>query len=313
VSDVLGRLVDRALGAGEAIRPRVAARFEPAAAATGPRVEGAIPPAGPSDVADQGLIRQPRRPPFPAAPEPGREAASPVVDVARKPERATSIPGPSTARPRTADAPVRAAARPVLHVTEAAGDGSGPRPPATDATVPAWSSAAAAPRSDPPPAGEPPAIAAAVGSRRHAAEVRATRGGRHRVAAAPDEPAAVPAVRPHKAEAPAALSRIAAGSQAESREPRDARTPVALRPVDLVAAQVVVRTQLASQASADADGPRDLTPGPGAARPIVRVSIGRIEVRAVPARRPAERRAPERPSAAPSLEEYLRARNGTGR
>jgi hypothetical protein len=57
-------------------------------------------------------------------------------------------------------------------------------------------------------------------------------------------------------------------------------------------------------------------PGPGVggeSRPIVRVSIGRIEVRA--ATTPA---APVRPAAsprtgAPSLEEYLRARNGTTR
>jgi hypothetical protein len=60
----------------------------------------------------------------------------------------------------------------------------------------------------------------------------------------------------------------------------------------------------------------DAWPGAGVAhetRPVVRVSIGRIEVRAVTA--PA---APVRPAApprtgVPSLEEYLRARNGTTR
>jgi hypothetical protein len=48
-------------------------------------------------------------------------------------------------------------------------------------------------------------------------------------------------------------------------------------------------------------------------QPIVHVSIGRIEVRAVTPPPLAVRTAPPTPDPAPSLEMYLRARNGTGR
>jgi hypothetical protein len=56
--------------------------------------------------------------------------------------------------------------------------------------------------------------------------------------------------------------------------------------------------------------------GPAAstrAGPVVRVSIGRIEVRAVSAPVSPPRTAATRRSAGPSLEDYLRARNGSGR
>jgi hypothetical protein len=49
------------------------------------------------------------------------------------------------------------------------------------------------------------------------------------------------------------------------------------------------------------------------AGPIVRVSIGRIEVRAMTAPAPRPRSEATRRSTAPSLDDYLRARNGTGR
>jgi hypothetical protein len=47
----------------------------------------------------------------------------------------------------------------------------------------------------------------------------------------------------------------------------------------------------------------------GAAGPVIQVTIGRIEVRAVTPPAPA-RSAPARPSPAPSLDEYLKRRNG---
>jgi hypothetical protein len=47
--------------------------------------------------------------------------------------------------------------------------------------------------------------------------------------------------------------------------------------------------------------------------PIIRVSIGRIEVRAITAPWPLARVRTAPPSAAPSLDDYLRARNRTGR
>ena len=58
--------------------------------------------------------------------------------------------------------------------------------------------------------------------------------------------------------------------------------------------------------------PREPAAGRGAG-PVIRVSIGRIEVRAITSSSPPRRVRTPPPSAAPSLEDYLRSRNGTRR
>ncbi|NTX40993.1 hypothetical protein HUA78_41850 [Myxococcus sp. CA033] len=64
------------------------------------------------------------------------------------------------------------------------------------------------------------------------------------------------------------------------------------------------------QESAESPASRNTSQAP--AEPVIQVTIGRIEVRAVTPAAPA-RSAPTRPSPSPSLEEYLARRNGGGR
>jgi hypothetical protein len=92
-----------------------------------------------------------------------------------------------------------------------------------------------------------------------------------------------------------------------------ARPPVAPRAPDGVGPDVVVRPRSPAVSAPAVDRLAARPLGLGSTLPVVHVSIGRIEVRAVQAPLAPERRAVTPPSAAPSLEEYLRARNGRAR
>ncbi len=311
MSDVLGRLVDRALGSSGGLRPRIPARFEPTEAvapsevlaprtaepdgpirhspepspAAGPAAAGvtiAAPTPGddtrPSAPLERAGARENRVSPDPAqGAEAGdaRPAARPrQLDAApRRPEAGGSPEPPGhRARARLADAPLD-------DVTAAPWrtDEDSPRTP----RVAAIERVVAAASIDQPPATHDRSDAPAL----------STSSGAVRSADDPSDPASrVP-------EAPARRA------EPRSREPDDvAGTP-----------SVLVRPRAFDTAQPRFDAPDPGDAGRHRQPPIVRVSIGRIEVRAVHPPTPSERTPVASPTTAPSLEAYLRARNGSPR
>lgn len=106
--------------------------------------------------------------------------------------------------------------------------------------------------------------------------------------------------------APGTVEERATSAVARSRSLASAlesEAPARSRPVANGPGETAVRQPAMAQAD-----------GANAAPPIVQVTIGRIEVRAVTPSAPPAPRAPARPQGpALSLDEYLRRRNGGGR
>jgi hypothetical protein len=293
VSDVLARLADRALDAAGGLRPRIPARFEPAAGehtaalidrsrTAGPEMEGVEAQGEPANV--RPVRTRPATSPrvaMDAADPPGKEAA---VGSRRVP--------PASVRSETVEAPrtQQALAQPVPAL--------GPGPLQRRAA--------------------PPAIDG---------RDRPGRGARGSV------PAAIPAARNQEPTPPIAETAGAPPGRPPERRP-DGPAPQSQPAVREVAAKAKSPRQrpraTVARIAGTADAP--VSPGPLPAapgvspmpqrpvpmstqveRPVVHVSIGRIEVRAVsPPVQPTPQR-PRAPTAAPSLEAYLRARNGGSR
>jgi hypothetical protein len=310
VSDLLGRLVERALGTPGGVHPRVTARFEPPQG-LGPTAAPTIPV--PTAAASGDDDRLPTGRQSPVSPD---ASAAPRLD--RVPS-ATSLAAPEVPPLRIRVMPPDSRPVPTAPVSPPGDSWRAqpvPRSPAA-ATEPVVSSATAAERaasrSEPGPPVAPDvrrsprdrdvAAAAAMGDRpsdeREARQVEPVELGRPTPVSD-----VVPAARHDQVVAPA--PRI------PTPDPAQLQRPVGLRglssPVPAADPGVVVR--LRPSMAPDLDHPAARPGGPGWLRPVVRVSIGRIDVRAVQPPVAAERRPAHAPTAAPSLEDYLRARNG---
>lgn len=297
MSDFLSRLAARALGEPPALVPVVPSRWE----GTG---EGASP--GIVEAAAERVA------PPPARPSDSRPESDSEPDSAAPPRRRRAAPEAFDPHPPPADPPLRPR-----------------RPPPVDAGAAAFHTSPEAPRVAPPrdEARRDPGLPHEI------EEVRVS-------APAPvhsDPPAATPAAAPRRtaaaAPAPAAPFEIAeehflvparrsrpapvAREDGDDR-PREVTEPVARPEVHSVTREDEgARTKEARIAAGEAPrGPAATSvtmagsdESAGEARPTIRVTIGRIEVRAAPPPAPARPAAPAWTPPVMSLEEYL-AREG---
>jgi len=305
MTNFFAQLAARYRGEADVLRPRVPFRFEPAGPAR--TVAEFIPDADP-----------PSRWPVPEPPS--ELPRPPAVADRRQPPAGPAVPGEPGTEDRSSGRPADAGPRTVLAgTTEPVPAGQpgrffpAPRPP--QAAPPRLPSPAERPGPAERAAIEPPGSPAALAGRavRWPADV-----------AAPAAAAPVLQARP----APAASRRDVAG---EERRPRPAAHPDDLpsaaeppaigmrpdRPVSLspatpgsVIAPAAPMPRRRGLAEHHARPGAAAAPGPGRDESItVQVTIGRVEVRAGrPA--PADRSA-GRPSSGPSLDDYLRRRQGS--
>jgi hypothetical protein len=349
VSDYLSNLVAKSLNTGELIRPRPVSLFEPAGQPGGaypslapglvrredaPGADEMAPdglseaqPAaerpGGSPPAATGLGPPPRpesRPPFGPSAFPGRR--SPPTPAAQ-PVEIGSQPGagpPAVGRAPQAPAPPESGpgvqldrVRPPVELTEPVE--AGPTPATTQPMAPAGSPGAA---QGPSAARGPASLPAAGDDDRQTTRARAGREGRPLPAL---EPVIEKIVVEGVVAAPASPGGDDAGQASQTRPSRPAAPaetasglepvtpPAAPSPAGRASAGVVARPQvrlyIEPQAAASLLAP------PAGAAPSIRVTIGRVEVRAVP---PPARAARKERSGPPvmSLDEYLSRRNQGG-
>lgn len=317
MTGVLARLIDHALAPANALQPRTPARFEPMSAprepivaSQGPEARNPVP-----DAADWGLPRQRRSRPV------GRSAEEDAT--ARSTERPNpDLPGPAGRRPERGsparasdDDGARVRADPMMAPQVADERQAGPTP---ERGSPSGRSGTG----DRAPA-RPGLVTAPTASPGRSQPRRPGRAADERPSGDP-EPRGQPPERPAPAADAAAAARAPAGTTPGAVPAGHALPPSPSRsPAGRSSRGAEVSRRLVLEARVDGTAPNGQTrsgvatsddrwlpvPSP-AARPTVRVSIGRIEVRAVmPPPAPARRPAPE-PSLAPALSDYLRARNG---
>lgn len=283
MSDYLSTLAARSLRIAPVVTPRLASRFEPASPASG---SIAAPPLAAEQ--ESAADRAPRR-------EPAATTANETLRV-----RETRVPAIPVLAPM--HPPIRAA------------DESIDRRPRLDerARETHASREAPAPAATPPPAASEPVVAAvhAHGAEPPAAPAPPSRESDRRAAERLETPVIPIArlddvVRRLTGDRLTALERRAAreGEPAGPAADRSGSPPQAVRPSDVPAPMAVKPSRVVAEAS-----PAE-TPAP-----IVRVTIGRVEVRAVmpPPVAPPKAAAPPS-SGAPSLDEYLKQRSGVRR
>jgi hypothetical protein len=341
VTGVLSRLIDHALDPGGSLQPRTLGRFEPArgrpddgasaAPTSDPAATAATIAVGPmADVADgppgvEGVARS-------TAPDraPNRRPALSREHAPQDPIEVAEAPSETTGRgPRTATATPSGVVRslPPSRRRESLvvdAEAVGPREPSIrhEANVlpgPAFDELSPPERDRPAghePHGDVPWQAAAAPSIERALPGLPALPA-PRASDLPVPEATSPAVRDPRRSAPDPASaspdrrrppRHGVPSSAETGSPE----PTESSPRIAVAR---IRHQVAPLAPGGAvvDEERWRPTASSRAGPVVRVSIGRIEVRAVNAAASPPRTAAAPRSAAPSLEDYLRARNATGR
>ncbi len=278
MSDYLGNLAARSLGLAAVLRPRHLSRFEPP------------PEARPSDaffaVREEEVIS-----PWPQPAEPTEGPVSPLAPPAR--EHSQEARRPATDRPDLVAVP------PSPRPSPAPPGGLPERPPAAEEQPPSR----AAPQA-PAPSGlfadQPPPTPVP-----HPAPAPSLAAGRESATAPPidrEQPRRLPhgPAASSVEDKPLALPKQPATLPLPLSEPSSPpeRTPA---PAVLVAAPTTVTPALRFQPSAPVAAPPAVSPEPA---PVIRVTIGRIEVRAVPPP------APSAPKVTPpprlSLEEYLR-------
>ncbi len=304
--DLFGSLAGRAAGEATLLLPRPVSRFAPPPAALPPGGQGleatpleAAPALGDARRAASGPARAP--------------AAAPLMVTAERPRSLEPAPG----------GPAPAAARPPVDLAAEAG-GRG---------APGRRRVAGEPAAGGLEAREVPDPIAGTGDERAGATAgRSARRARRVAPANADE--AVPAALPHAAPPmaspapppvaaaaapvlepagaraappPPATLQPAVQDRASPRRPRGPGREPALPP--LLAPRQPLRPVAAVRAPASVDAERRLAPAQGEeAAPVIEITIGRVEVRAVTAAAPKAAPAPVRPRV--SLEAYLRRRPG---
>jgi hypothetical protein len=287
MSDYLGELASRAVGAATLVQPRLASRFEPrhtelleASAEADDRMLGE--PAGPATEPEA----------VQAGDRPGRGADRHLRPA---PVDGSADPPTSGRRPPLPDVPAQTS--PSLASPTAAASGAGTRT-AEDhqsARTTGKFPGRAAPRTDEPTAATAPP-GAARGERAGAARSS-------RQVARPRERHALPGQVPDRSED--AAPRPARAEDTGSLTLGEATA--AAGPSEETAG--IARSQPAptrrSAARLDMD-----RPAPDREEPVVKVTIGRVEVRAItPPKTPPSKRAVARSGPAISLDEYLKQRN----
>jgi len=329
MSDFFARAAQRAVGMGPRVEPVLAPRFAPLAAAD----PAADPFTGlPADASPDPIVRRGPSHPSPAIDPPSIHAPAIPRAESRSESRAESRPAPRDASPaRAAEVRSEVRAEPARPSTPPASASPAPRarhgrsavppiaPPSPDAIEGAVESAtspridlgrasparpASASRRDPSPA--PRSAEAAARADAHLPMVtRIERGERTGAIAGSVRPAAEGgAIVPRSAVSRDALDSASVREIEGSAESRgDERRAGAPRPA--AKAEPWVAESAARAAAAEAAAPE----------PVVKVSIGRVEVRAVfPAPQPAPAARAPRPAPAQSpLQEYLRERNREAR
>lgn len=283
MSDFFSRLAARALGPEPAVRPRLPGLFEPTGLAVPALVEpasGRTEEESPSlepAVERHEVVRRVGAPP----PPPLLGSVAPALPASPAPEERRSLPPPVRTDAVTAVSPPSG---PVSSLPW--GD---VEPPALPPRLPSAET--------PGPVAPPPAPALPVGA---PPEVRIRELVSPGVAGPSAPPAMVPA-------SPGAERRVVERRVVERRvEPGDAPAvggkPAPDPPAPPVAAPRVVRRE------APGEVPVTPSPAPPSPSPAVRVTIGRLEVRAAPPppARPARRAA----SSVMSLEDYLKRHAG---
>jgi hypothetical protein len=352
VTGVLSRLIDHALDPGGALQPRTPGRFEPAggradvmpsawvsshpplthdATASGPMSDVSDRPPTVTRVARPAPSDRSDRPPAPAPEAAPRdpigvaEAEADIVVRGRSDATTTSPAGTRSLRPwpQRWVSPVPD----VVAAPAAQTDQPGSRERDDRTGIPASSAIRRDVEALPGPALDEPARPEPARSAEHERRGDAPGPPASPVSLEPVLPASMTPERP----APVATGPVA-------REPRRTASPPATTSPDRRPppghgvpslmetgaselpegrpriAVAPIRRQIVPRGPTGAILDEDRwRPAPSTrAGPIVRVSIGRIEVRAVSAPAPPRRAAAAPRSAAPSLEEYLRARNGSG-
>jgi hypothetical protein len=314
MSDFLGNLAARGLGLVRTLEPRLPSRFEapPAAGVTpglavaagdgeGVGAEDAVALGGTGllGAAPQPVfvVSDARSRPAPAAASSPAAAAAPGPapgDASVQEPHAAVAQSPLPSAPARSNPELRRRRRAAALAVELAASASPPAP----AAVVAPSSPAPLPGAGllPPPAGPRDEVGAGRVAR-EGQEPHVKGRARTPVADRLQPPASV---------ASAARTGVPAAAAAPLR-PREA----AIHPGDAPAASAAASTaarQLPRRAARE-------RPLPGAPAPVIQVTIGRLEVRAMPAPAPGSRKqAAPAPRGAPTLEEYLRQRSrGAGR
>jgi hypothetical protein len=295
MSDFLGQLIDRSFGRADSVRPRPVALFEPSQPASGNLVP---PDVEPYDAGDQ--VPAPASMPSNAAPAPRHMSpAAPSQAASTRPLRMPS-PAP-TAQPDVPPAVIHYQVEPT-----AAGEPPAlPRvaPPAMveptqhygtrDVVVERVLEEA---RQASPPRTAAPTVIESTLLQPILREVVV-----ERTAEAPPLPAATPreVFPPHVLSADV---RDQAGSAPDAPRP-----PRALKPLTEAAPPVVVQPRMERRRREPAAPETSIS----ATRPTIQVTIGRVEVRAIPAPAPPGRRPHPQPTVM-TLDEYLKQRAGGG-
>jgi hypothetical protein len=316
MTGVISRIIDHALAPATGLQPRLRGRFEPLPSPREPagpmtreellgspveRSEAARLPMPVPDPPSSAAARATPRPPESAAAAARGEPGEARARGRAAPTTADRPDGPAVARRAEVRTSDRRTSSPATSVPL-------PEPPRPRRSVPA---------PDPPDIGvaaehdAPPAVpaAAAIGRGELQGAIQAAEGT--------DSPAAGSTGRPAKGPAGSGRDRSGrdrSGAVPTVAQPPSQRPPAPPRVIDADSRPAIVGTSRPVRALVpeleDSEGWRPI-PAPRPA-PIVRVSIGRIEVRAVtPAMPTPTPRRPANPaSLAPSLADYLRARSG---
>jgi hypothetical protein len=279
MSDYLGRLAARtiathdALPAGEIVRPRMLSAFEPPDAAIEP-----------IDARDRDAFAQAQDAVAGVGPLPAAPHLPPALDRQHPAEqtRPQAPPGSSA---------LQGAMRPGLSATRQSRLPDQSDPP------------------EPSPHARPPIRAEAVGAMgADLPEPTPSRlDARHTSADALTAPRIVPAPPTPTIASPPALAPTADAAMPESTRPLTRAEAPTAQAADPVAALPSLRAASASPIAPQFPAAALQPPAP----PTIRVTIGRIEVRAItPPARPAPRATSERRGPALSLDGYLKRRNG---
>ena len=274
MSDFLSRLAARSLGRATIVRPRLPGRFEsPIGAPAATPVDLEVVEEAAAPVGDRGRSPPRDRPATPAQRKPAEVGAVPLSPLPR-PAKPASLA--SRAAPVAPPVPVAVPAPSTPSAALPPGVPPVPLAPIVPSTVPV------AARLEPLPTPAPPREPL-----------------RPAVRAVPPTAQAAPIVSPTRRE----LGRIE-WIAPDKREDQRTTEPSADEPdVRIVAVSPPV-TMVVPRQSAEQAEPLKALPPASPAAPTIRVTIGRIEVRAVSPPAPAEPRSAAAPAL--SLEEYLR-------
>jgi hypothetical protein len=285
MSDYLGNLAARSLGPAQAVRPRLASRFEPVPSAPSP-FQAETERAALLETAVEETAAAPTR----------------TSRLAETPRRRTAPPEPVEEEPSAPPRRRRARRDPVVEEIEPVPERRRPEPvstviaPAPVAMVPLQKPVAD--RGVPPSEASPPGPLS----------TRVERGNLGRAAVAqpvlprPQEAFAVSPRQAPSASSPLStpVERGPGGEASRANRPGDRELPESKPASTILQPKVTVIEREPFSVHREAPAP------------TIQVTIGRIEVRATPAAKAPVRERPSAPSAL-SLEEYLRQRSKGGR